>query len=126
MQNTTIGPLRLLSNTRLKSLALLGGLLLPMVVSVPNAVASEAREPAEVYRQICAHCHALDKAVGPEITMAFPETAHEAWGNYIRTTVRNGRGAMPSFREAKVSDEELDALIQALMYGEFADTAEEE
>ncbi|MBB3191911.1 c-type cytochrome [Halomonas cerina] len=83
--------------------------------------AREVREPAEVYRQVCAHCHAPQYGVGPEITIAFPEAAWEARGNYIRMTVRNGRAAMPAFREAKISEAELDGLIQALVSGELDD-----
>jgi mono/diheme cytochrome c family protein len=84
----------------------------------------EAREPAEVYRQVCAHCHEAGVAfkVAP-ITMAYPETAQEARGNYIRMTVRNGRAAMPAFRGSEVSDVELDSLIEALMGGELVNTA---
>ncbi|SFI16355.1 c-type cytochrome [Modicisalibacter xianhensis] len=79
------------------------------------------REPAEIYRQVCSHCHAPQYGVGPEITIAFPEAAWEARGNYIRMTVRNGRAAMPAFREAKISDSELNGLIRALVSGELDD-----
>ncbi|MEQ5803159.1 cytochrome c [Halomonas sp. H10-9-1] len=116
MQNTTTVPSRHLPSRTLGALALAGALLLP-----PVAHASEAREPSEAYRQVCAHCHAPDKAVGPEITIAFPEAAWEARGNYIRNTVRHGRAAMPAFRAAKISDPELEALIQALVSGELDD-----
>ncbi|MGE4534917.1 c-type cytochrome [Halomonas sp.] len=99
------------------ALLLLGSLLSTTAL----AEAPEAREPAEVYRQVCAHCHAPDKAVGPEITITFPEAAWEARGNYIRNTVRHGRAAMPAFRAAKISDAELEGLIQALVSGELDD-----
>lgn len=121
MHNTTRVPCRHLPSLRLKPLALLGALLLPAVASAAPDSAPDARDPAEVYRQVCAHCHAPDKAVGPEITIAFPEAAWEARGNYIRMTVRNGRAAMPAFRAAKISDPELEALIQALVSGELDD-----
>ncbi|MDR9439619.1 MAG: cytochrome c [Halomonas sp.] len=120
MQNTTTVPFRRLPSLRLKTLALLGALVLPAAAPAAPGGEGEMREPAEVYRQVCSHCHAPDKAVGPEITMAFPEAAHEARGNYIRMTVRNGRAAMPSLRQAKVSDPELEALIQALVRGDLA------
>lgn len=122
MQNTTTVPSRHLPSRTLGALALFGALLLPPVA----ANASDAREPDEVYRQVCAHCHAPDKAVGPEITMAFPEAAWEARGNYIRNTVRHGRAAMPAFRVAKISDPELEALIEALVRGDMAATAASE
>ncbi|WP_416139306.1 c-type cytochrome [Halomonas sp. HK25] len=122
MQNTTTVLSRHLPSRTVGALALFGALLLPPAA----ANASEAREPAEVYRQVCAHCHAPDEAVGPVITNAFPEAAQEAWVNYIRMTVRNGRAAMPSFRPAKISDAELEALSAALARGEFAETATDE
>jgi mono/diheme cytochrome c family protein len=121
MHNTTRVPSRHLPSLRLKPLALLGALLLPAAASAAPDSAPDVRDPAEVYRQVCAHCHAPDKAVGPEITIAFPEAAWEARGNYIRMTVRNGRAAMPAFRAAKISDPELEALIQALVSGELDD-----
>ena len=123
MQNITRMPLRHLTSFRFRTLGLAAALLLPLAASAEEP---QSREPAEVYRQICAHCHAPDKAVGPEITMAFPEEARETWGNYIRMTVRNGRAAMPSFRPAKISDTELEQLIEALASGELAPAAGEE
>ncbi|MGM0694324.1 MAG: c-type cytochrome [Pseudomonadota bacterium] len=121
MQNTTTVPFRRLPSLRLKTLALLGALMLPLTASASPGGQAEMREPAEAYRQVCAHCHAPDKAVGPEITIAFPEAAREARGNYIRNTVRHGRAAMPSLRQAKISDAELEGLIQALVSGDLDD-----
>jgi len=127
MHNTTRVLSRHLPSLTAGALALSAALLLPATASAAAGSESDAREPAEVFRQVCAHCHALDKAVGPEITMAFPEAAHEARGNYIRMTVRNGRAAMPAFRAAKISDPELEALIDALVRGDLAaDAAGEE
>jgi mono/diheme cytochrome c family protein len=118
MQHTTTLPPRHFPAYRLGVLALFGALLLPPAASASEP---EAREPAEVYRQVCAYCHAPDKAVGPEITMAFPEAAQESWRAYIESTVRHGRAAMPSFRPAKISDAELEALSAALAAGELAE-----
>lgn len=125
MQNITRVPSRRLSPVTIGVLTLFGSLLLPSVAAATNE--SDIRKPAEVYRQVCSHCHETGVAykVAP-ITMAFPELAHEARGNYIRMTVRNGRAAMPSFREAKISDPELEALIQALMGGDLAPAADSE
>lgn len=115
-------PFRLLPSTTFKRLLVAGSLLLPLATT-SVAIAAEEREPAEVYRQVCSHCHNLDKAVGPMITMPFPEAAWEARGTYIRNTVRQGRAAMPSLREAKISNAELDGLIDALLRGELANAA---
>lgn len=124
MQNTIKAPRRYLPSLSLGNLALAGALLLPSVVVASEA---EMRQPADVYRQVCAYCHESDVAyrVAP-ITMAFPEPAHEARGNYIRMTVRNGRAAMPAFRKAEISDPELKALIQALMGGDLAPATDSE
>ncbi|MGY2464026.1 c-type cytochrome [Vreelandella sulfidaeris] len=119
---TTRLPFWFLSYAAVKRLAMVSSLLLP-IATASLVTAAEEREPAEVYRQVCSHCHNLDKAVGPMITMPFPEGAWEARGNHIRTTVRQGRAAMPSFREAKISDAELEGLIDALLRGELANTA---
>ncbi|MBF7054887.1 cytochrome c [Halomonas sp. KAO] len=125
MKNITRVLSRRLSPVTIGALTLFGSLLLPSVAAAESE--TDMREPAEVYRQVCSHCHETDVAnkVAP-ITMAFPEVAHEARGNYIRMTVRNGRAAMPSFREAKISDPELEALIQALMGGDLAPAADSE
>ncbi|MGJ7459321.1 c-type cytochrome [Halomonas sp. RA08-2] len=120
MQTITTLPPQHLPAFRLGALALLGALVLPPAASASEP---EGREPAEVYRQVCAYCHAPDKAVGPEITMAFPEAAQESWQAYIESTVRHGRAAMPAFRQAKISDAELEALSAALARGEFAEAA---
>lgn len=118
MHNTTIE-----KSTVGQRLAALSLAALSTVLATATLAADSAREPAEVYRQVCAHCHNLDKAVGPPITMPFPEAAWEARGDYIHTTVREGRAAMPSLRNAKISDTELEGLIDALLRGELADTA---
>ncbi|QTP56595.1 cytochrome c [Billgrantia sulfidoxydans] len=123
MHNTTIAPCRRFSSLGCTTLAMIGALMLPTAA----AAEPEEREPAEVYRQICSHCHASEYAVGPAtITMAVPEAGREAWAEHIRGVVRNGRAAMPAFREAKISDAELDALAEALARGDFAESAEEE
>jgi len=118
MKNTTRVLFRHLPSLRFGTLALFGALLLSPLASAGER---ESREPAETYRQVCAHCHAPDKAVGPVITNAFPEAAQESWGTYIDLTVRNGRAAMPAFRHSEISDRELEALSQALARGELAD-----
>jgi cytochrome c5 len=118
MHNTTIE-----KRTVGQRLAALSLATLSTMFATATLAAESPREPTEVYRQVCAHCHNLDKAVGPQITMPFPEAAWEARGDYIQTTVRQGRAAMPSLRDAKISDTELEGLIDALLRGELSDTA---
>lgn len=100
--------------------ALLFKLTLPALM-VGAVHAAEPREPAEVYDQVCAHCHSPDKAVGPEITQKVPESARGSWEDYIHTMVREGRAAMPAFSQSEISDAELDALAEALASGKLAD-----
>ncbi|WP_431025123.1 c-type cytochrome [Halomonas sp. H5] len=96
-----------------------------LLLTLSSLASGEEREPTEVFRQICAHCHATAEAVGPATVMlAIPEGGQEAWGNYMRGIVRNGRAAMPAFRHSEISDAELDALITALMSGDFAASEE--
>ena len=120
MPNTTTLSLRFLSSTAPLGRLLLGALMIPAAVAVTSVDASEAREPKQVYDQVCGHCHSQDKAVGPEITMAVPEGSREGRAAFIRTMVRHGNAAMPAFRSSEVSDPELKALAEALASGELA------
>jgi 4-cresol dehydrogenase (hydroxylating) cytochrome subunit len=62
------------------------------------------RDGSEVYAKVCAYCH--EQGVGPAIRgRALPPV-------YIRTIVRNGNRAMPSFRAAEIDDESLTKLAE--------------
>jgi 4-cresol dehydrogenase (hydroxylating) cytochrome subunit len=89
-----------------------------MAITIPAGIATKtsfAAPPApsgafvwkdgpEVYAKICAYCH--DQGVGPAIRgRALPPV-------YIRTIVRNGNRAMPSFRAAEIDDESLTKLAE--------------
>lgn len=97
-------------------------LALGLLGTAASSVAAESkpREPQQIFENTCARCHTGDKAIGPPITMKFPESVHKARGDYMRKIVRNGRAAMPAFRHAEISDAELDALLKSLMSGQFA------
>jgi 4-cresol dehydrogenase (hydroxylating) cytochrome subunit len=59
---------------------------------------------SEVYVKVCAYCH--EQGVGPALRgRALPPV-------YIRTVVRNGNRAMPSFRAAEIDDESLTKLAE--------------
>ena len=120
MQNTTRASLRFLSSITPLRRVLLGVLVVPAAVSVSSVAASEPREPKQVYDQVCAHCHEPAYGVGPVITQKVPESSREGRAAFIRTMVRHGNAAMPSFRKAEISDPELKALAEALARGEFA------
>ncbi|QOR40361.1 cytochrome c [Billgrantia diversa] len=118
MHSTTIAPSWRVPSLIGTPLILLGALMQPAIA----AAEPDEREPAEIYRQVCSYCHASEYGVGPDtITMAVPEAGREAWSTHIRGVVRNGRAAMPAFRDAKISDAELDALAEALARGDFAE-----
>lgn len=120
MKNTTTASLRSISRMRPLRLALISGAALTAVFSATAAMASEPREPAEVYDQVCAHCHDPAMGVGPVITQKVPESSREGRVSFIQTMVRHGNAAMPAFRKSEISDPELKALAEALASGEFA------
>jgi 4-cresol dehydrogenase (hydroxylating) cytochrome subunit len=62
------------------------------------------KDGSEVHAKVCAYCH--EQGVGPAIRgRALPPV-------YIRTIVRNGNRAMPSFRAAEIDDESLTKLAE--------------
>lgn len=121
MKNTTTVSLRSIPGARPLRLALISGAALAAALSATAVMASEPREPAETYNQVCAHCHEPAYGVGPVITQEVPESAREGRAAFIRTKVRHGNAAMPAFRKSEISDPELKALAEALASGEFAD-----
>jgi cytochrome c551 len=73
------------------------------------AACSGAPEPgatgAEIYRQVCANCHATDLSggIGPpvgegSVSVSLPD-------DYLRLTIREGRGAMPAFSRTLTEDQ---------------------
>lgn len=62
------------------------------------------KDGPEVYAKVCAYCH--EQGVGPALRgRALPPV-------YIRTVVRNGNRAMPSFRATEIDDESLTKLAE--------------
>lgn len=62
------------------------------------------KDGREVYAKVCGYCH--EQGVGPAIRgRALPPV-------YIRTIVRNGNRAMPSFRASEIDDESLAKLAE--------------
>lgn len=106
-----------------RGLPILCGLLLASVGMNAGAAQQDnsSRAPAEVYGQVCAHCHTTPKAVGPPIDISFPESVRGKRMEYMRSVVRNGRLAMPAFRYSEISEDELDGLLKALVSGKLSD-----
>lgn len=67
----------------------------------------------EIYMQVCARCHAddLSGAVGP----ALGEGSHAAseTDEYLISTITDGRGRMPSFRQT-LSSEQIEQVVAYL------------
>lgn len=60
---------------------------------------------AEVYKQVCARCHGIDLggAVGPAIGTG--SNSAEQDDEFLRLTITDGRGRMPSFRNTLTADQ---------------------
>ncbi len=81
-----------------------------VVLAITTAVHAEASmqqlHGKSIYNKICAYCH--DAGVGPVIT------GRQLPPEYVRTIVRMGNGAMPSFRESEISDEMLKQVAELI------------
>lgn len=67
----------------------------------------------EIYQQLCVRCHGADLggAIGPALG---PGSEIEAESDeFIRQTIHNGRGRMPSFART-LTDEQIDRVISYL------------
>ncbi len=63
----------------------------------------------EIYSALCARCHGPDLAGGMGPSLGPGSNAASEDDDYLRFTVSNGRGRMPSF--ASLSEAQLDLLI---------------
>jgi mono/diheme cytochrome c family protein len=66
----------------------------------------------EIYVQLCARCHGvgLEGGVGPNLGPGSNAAVED--DAYLRFTVRNGRGRMPSF--SSLDDAQIERLIKYL------------
>jgi len=99
------------------------GLILACIITAAAQSASTDRQSGyAVFQRWCAGCHidsplapgsvALKAARGPAAAVLEQRTDLSA--ELIRTMVRRGYGAMPSFRRTEISVAELDAVITYL------------
>ena len=65
----------------------------------------------QIYTQLCARCHAPDLSggVGPALGAGSPSA--EQSDDFLRFTIVNGRGRMPSF-ETSLDDDQLTRLVR--------------
>ncbi|HEY6628728.1 MAG TPA: cytochrome c [Acidimicrobiia bacterium] len=91
--------------TRLLLAALLLGTVSACVGRPPQDATGE-----EIYLQLCANCHgdSLEGAVGPSLA-AGSDAAHQP-DEFLRVTITDGRGRMPSF-QSSLSDDQVERLI---------------
>ena len=91
--------------TRLVVAALLLGTISGCVGRPPEDATGE-----EIYLQLCANCHgdSMQGAIGPSLA-AGSDAANEP-DEFLRVTITEGRGRMPSF-QASLSDDQVERLI---------------
>ena len=64
----------------------------------------------EVYQQVCATCHGADLEGGVGPALSAGSNAAEQDDEFLRLTITEGRGRMPSFRST-LSTEQIDRAI---------------
>jgi mono/diheme cytochrome c family protein len=91
--------------TRLATLALLGVLAAACVGRPPEDATGE-----EIYLQLCSNCHGdrLEGAIGPALGPGSNAAAQS--DEYLRLTVTEGKGRMPSF-SSTLTDDQVERLI---------------
>ncbi|HLT97010.1 MAG TPA: cytochrome c [Acidimicrobiia bacterium] len=65
----------------------------------------------EIFNDICARCHAADLSGGVGPALGPGSNAASQDDEYLRTTIRDGRGRMPSFRQT-LSTEQIDRVVE--------------
>jgi mono/diheme cytochrome c family protein len=85
------------------------GVLVSACVGRPAADASGE----EIYLQLCSNCHGdqLDGGIGPSLGPG--SNAADRPNEYLRVTISEGRGRMPSF-SSSLSEDQLRRLIDYL------------
>ncbi len=68
----------------------------------------------EIYLQLCSNCHGDDYqgAIGPALGPGSNAAAQPE--DFLRVTIEDGRGRMPSFRSA-LTDQQVDRLVSHLL-----------
>jgi len=71
-------------------------------------------DAAAIYRQNCSPCHGVNRqgGVGPNITAASLQSRGRT-DQYVRETIANGRGGMPSWKD-KLAAAQIEALVAFL------------
>jgi mono/diheme cytochrome c family protein len=88
-----------------------------------RAVAARSNDGADLFKVKCGGCH-LEGGFGTRVLSrraeagkALLEARSDLQVDYVRTVARRGLGSMPMFREAELSDPQLDAIAKHLAKG---------
>jgi len=73
----------------------------------------ESASGEEIYVQLCARCHAADLSGGVGPALGVGSNAAEQSDEYLITTIRDGRGRMPSFRQT-LSEGQIGRVVEYL------------
>jgi len=65
---------------------------------------------AEIYEQVCARCHDDDLSGGVGPALGPGSNSAEQDDEFLRLTIADGRGRMPSFRNT-LSEEQIERVI---------------
>ena len=104
-------------------------LLVPLLLALPAAAQVPAIDGRRVFERTCAPCHG--QGPGNDGSLMLPATAaldakyhgqppaalerrDDLEPEVLRALVRNGQGAMPSFRKTEITDPEIDAVAAYL------------
>lgn len=74
---------------------------------------SEEADGREIYIETCARCHAADLSGGMGPALGPDSNAAAQSDEYLITTVTDGRGRMPSFRQT-LSGEQIERVVDYL------------
>jgi mono/diheme cytochrome c family protein len=88
-----------------------------------STVATNPADGADLFKVKCGGCH-LEGGFGTRVLSrrteagkALLEARTDLQADYVRTVARRGIGSMPMFREAELSDAQLDAIARHLAKG---------
>lgn len=73
----------------------------------------ESASGEEIYLQVCARCHAADLSGGVGPALDAGSNAAEQNDEYLVTTITDGRGRMPSFRQT-LSEAQIARVVEHL------------
>lgn len=88
-------------------------MLLTLVSALSSCSVGRPDEDAggeEIYRQLCANCHADDLSGGLGPALGPRSSSAELPDEFLEVTITRGRGSMPSF-SSTLNDAQLDRLI---------------